>query len=82
MNFTLHAEDRYNFNPGAHDITTGIPDSANGQFEVTGLAKQYTNYSTLQRTVGWTEIPSPEVGGVPAHRQRQPSDNRRVRNRL
>ncbi len=38
---TLHAEDRYNFNPRQHDIQTAIPDSAIGVFEVTGLAKQY-----------------------------------------
>lgn len=82
MRFTLHAEDRYNFNPDNADITTGIPDAANGQFEVTGLARQYTNYSTLQRTVGWTEIAAPTVSGIPSHRQRQPSDNRRVRNRM
>lgn len=31
MEMTVHADDRYNFNPGANDITTGIPDSANGR---------------------------------------------------
>lgn len=86
MQMTLHVEDRYNFNPGAHDIATGIPDSENGIFEITGLARQYMNYSTLTRKVEWT-------GGAGAHagvrinpadvgRQRQPSDNLRLRNRI
>ncbi len=54
MHMTLHAEDRYNFNPGAADIETGTPDAANGRFEKTGLAKQYTNYASLERDVRWT----------------------------
>lgn len=53
LDMTLHAEDRYNFNPGAKDITTGIPDSDNGIFEVTGLAKQYTQTATLRRIIEW-----------------------------
>jgi hypothetical protein len=83
MTLTLHAEDRYNFNPGAKDIATGIPDSDNGVFEITGLAKQYMNYSTLQRQVEWSGISTPALI-VPSTvgRQRQPSDNLRVRNRL
>jgi hypothetical protein len=53
ISYTLHAEDRYNFNPGQKDIATGQPDSDNGRFEVTGLAKQYMNYGTSQRDVSW-----------------------------
>lgn len=49
----LHAEDRYNFNPGATDIATGIPDSENGLFEITGLAHQYTQFSTISRNCTW-----------------------------
>lgn len=79
---TLHAEDRYNFNPGAADIATGIPDSDNGVFEVTGLAKQYTNYSTLVRTVSWTGHTQPAQISASPGRERQPADNRRARNRL
>jgi hypothetical protein len=52
---TIHVEDRYNFNPGSTDVATGIPDSANGRFEITGLAKQYTNYATIARHVKWDE---------------------------
>jgi hypothetical protein len=55
MRMSLHAEDRYNFNPGAKDIATGIPDSENGVFEVTGLARQYMNYAVLIRQIEWQE---------------------------
>lgn len=55
MDMTLHAEDRYNFNPGQQDINTGTPDAANGRFEQTGLGHQYTNYGTLQRHVTWNQ---------------------------
>ncbi|HMC67466.1 MAG TPA: hypothetical protein VKI65_21200, partial [Gemmataceae bacterium] len=54
MVWTIHAEDRYNFNPGAKDIATGTPDSENGIFEITGLAKQYMNYATLIRDEWWS----------------------------
>lgn len=55
MNYTLHAEDRYNFNPGQADIATGVPDATRGKLEQTGLAHQYTQYSTLNRNVTWTQ---------------------------
>ena len=55
MKMTLHAEDRYNFNPGAHDIATGVPDATRGKLEQTGLAHQYMNYATLDRDVTWTQ---------------------------
>ena len=84
MTITLHAEDRYNFNPGAADIATGIPDSDNGVFEVTGLAHQYTNYSEVKRTVTWKEgeAKNPIITDSDTSRNRSPSDNRRLRNRL
>jgi hypothetical protein len=84
LKFTLHMEDMYNFNPGAKDIKTGIPDSDNGIFEVTGLAKQYMNVATLTRHVAWKGAPAKafEVSAAPILRQRQPDDNRRARNRL
>ncbi|NTX07444.1 hypothetical protein HUA74_05790 [Myxococcus sp. CA051A] len=53
MDMTVHAEDRYNFNPNQKDIATGIPDSDNGRFEQTGLAHQYTQTGTVQRKVTW-----------------------------
>ncbi len=53
LDMVLHAEDRFNFNPGQSDIATGIPDSDNGTFELTGLAKQFTQTSELRRIVEW-----------------------------
>jgi hypothetical protein len=84
MSMTLHAEDRYNFNPGAQDIKTGIPDAANGVFEVTGLARQYMNYATLTRMVRWSgeTVNPPVVSRISARRDRRPDDNRRARNRI
>lgn len=56
MDYTLHAEDRYNFNPGQADIATGEPDENRGEtLELTGLAHQYTQYATVEREVTWTE---------------------------
>ena len=84
MEMTLHAEDRYNFNPGQRDIATGIPDSDNGRFEITGLAHQYMHYATLKRTVRWRsgQIAGGVTSGQPTDRQRKPDDNRRARNRV
>lgn len=55
MDYTLHAEDRYNFNPGQHDIATGVPDATRGKLEQTGLGHQYMQYGTLEREVTWTQ---------------------------
>ncbi|TFW18574.1 hypothetical protein [Duganella callida] len=81
---TIHMEDRYNFNPGMQDVATGIPDSANGRFEITGLAKQYTNYATVTRHVSWAEGSwnKRTVTGAPTDRQRKPQDSRRLRNKI
>jgi len=81
---TLHAEDRYNFNPGAADIATGMPDSDNGRFEVTGLAHQYDNFSTLTRLLEWHGFDLGVSLAARPHttRLRQACDNRRMRNRL
>ncbi|WP_417506345.1 hypothetical protein [Marinomonas gallaica] len=53
LDMTLNAEDRYNFNPGQKDIATNIPDNENGIFEITGLAQQYDQFSTLKRRISW-----------------------------
>lgn len=83
MNETLHAEDRYNFNPGSADISTGIFDKENGVFEQTGLAHQYMNYATLERHVSWDK--GSLQNGVSTRpdpsRDREPQGNRRARNR-
>ena len=83
MDMKLHAEDRYNFNPGAQDIATGTPDAENGRFEQTGLAKQYMNYATLDRKVSWSQgnVNDATSTKVDTSRQRQPDNNRRARNR-
>jgi hypothetical protein len=80
----LHAEDRYNFNPGDADIATGIEDSENGRFERTGLAHQYTSYASLQRYLKWTGFDlGVELSVRPnTTRIRQPANNRRLRNRV
>lgn len=84
LDFVLHAEDRYNFNPGQSDITTGIPDSDNGIFEMTGLAHQYDQFATLKRMIVWKgdKLGVISSSGQSMLRQRQPVENRRVRNRL
>jgi hypothetical protein len=53
LHMTIHAEDRYNFNPGQKDIATKIPDEENGIFEITGLAKQYTQYGEYYHMESW-----------------------------
>lgn len=55
MRMTLHAEDRYNFNPKQADIETGAPDALRGRLEQVGLAHQYMHYSTLERDVSWAQ---------------------------
>lgn len=83
LEMVLHAEDRYNFNPGQQDIATGIADSANGRFEITGLGHQFTQTSTLRRAVAWSgySLGVASAGGSDS-RERQPQNNRQVRNRI
>lgn len=64
IEMTIHAEDMYNFNPGAADIATGTPDASNGRFEVTGLGHEYLNQGTYARSfdVTTTMAPAPAPG--------------------
>lgn len=82
----VHMEDRYNFNPGANDIATGIPDADNGRFEITGLAHQYTNRGQIHRVIKWVEGEGKPVEGTTNKDEdvstRRPQDNRRLRNRI
>ncbi|WP_155288342.1 hypothetical protein [Ralstonia solanacearum] len=82
----IHMEDRYNFNPGAHDIATGAPDADNGIFEITGLAHQYTNRGHISRTLTWIEGEGRNLDAKTNKSDeisdRRPQDNRRIRNRL
>lgn len=82
MVMTLHGEDKYNFNPGNIDIATGTPDDPNAELEAAGLARSFMHYSTLQRTVRWTNAGPPEMLPTNQNRVRQPQDNFRVRNRV
>jgi hypothetical protein len=81
---SANAEDRYNFNPGAQDMATGIPDSDNGVFELTGLGKQFDSYASLRRILPWKGFYLGVGLSATPHttRLRQPQDNRRVRNRV
>lgn len=59
MAVVLHAEDRYNFNPGQATIDTifgiRVPDAVHGYlFEKTKYATPYTHFATLKRTVCWS----------------------------
>ncbi len=51
VKLTIHAEDMYNFNPGAADLATGTPDSANGRFEITGLGQEFKSTAKMTRDV-------------------------------
>lgn len=82
MTMTLHGVDKYNFNPGSIDIATGTPDDPNAELEAAGLANSFMNYSTLQRTVRWSDTGSPVTLQTDASRVRQPQSNYRLRNRL
>lgn len=84
IEFTIHMEDMYNFNPGAADIATGIPDSDNGRFEITGLGHEYLNRATLTNTTSVeagleaaTARPALDGDALPAgDRTRQPDGSR------
>lgn len=51
INLTVHELDRYNFNSGMNDITTGTPDDVNGRFEKGGLAKSFYTRGSINRTI-------------------------------
>jgi RHS repeat-associated protein len=53
MTITIHEKDRYNFNRGAHDIATGLPDDANGRFAVLGWAKSFITNGKVVKKVTW-----------------------------
>ena len=74
IDLTIHAEDMYNFNPGAHDIATGIPDSDNGRFEITRLGKEFLSKGEEYRTIVFTEpiTPVPDTRLTPSDQQVSP----------
>ena len=80
---TLHAEDLYNFNPGAQDVGTSIPDALNGPLEESCLGQDYLNVSTLVRVLRWEEADYSWVDNAKRDSpDRAPNDNRRLRNRM
>lgn len=50
---TVHADDTYDFNPGATDIATAAPDDENGRFEELGWARPFETSGNVPRTVTW-----------------------------
>lgn len=48
VNTTVHEWDRYNFNNGEYDITTGEPDDVNGRFEALGWAHSFDTYGSVK----------------------------------
>ncbi|WP_437722424.1 eCIS core domain-containing protein [Sorangium sp. So ce861] len=87
VEMTIHAEDMYNFNPGAADIATGAPDSANGRFEITGLGHEYLNRGTFTHSFQFTAtmdpVDSPAHSASPSDpgrstRSGRPADRRRA----
>lgn len=74
MDFRLHAEDQYNFNPGAKDIASGLPDDENGRFVVLGLAHGYLHKSMIKRNFSWKgfELGVASMGIQFQRRQAQP----------
>lgn len=88
LELTIHIEDMYNFNPGATDIATGLPDGMNGTFEITRLAHQYLNWDEITRTVSWrgnaVDSYTHSMGDTISswRRVRGPQDARRARDRL
>jgi hypothetical protein len=68
IKMTLHAEDRYNFNPDNFDIASGTPDAENGQLELSGLGKEFTRTATLKRTLKFT------LPNGPVDLQKRPAD--------
>ena len=71
LDMTLHAEDRYNFNPGQKDIATGIPDSDNGIFEITGLGNQFDQTAESRRIIKWKRGSLAKSGSASVNRPRR-----------
>lgn len=80
MEITYHAEDRYNFNPGASDIATGALDRDNGRFEVLGWAHPFMSYGETTRTVTWVEgdISNPQISQSLSERVSEYSNDARL----
>ncbi|MET0593144.1 MAG: hypothetical protein ABW133_10615 [Polyangiaceae bacterium] len=51
IDFAIHGEDMYNFDPKKEDIATGTPDEANGRFQESGLANEFLTTGTATRKI-------------------------------
>jgi len=69
MRIRVTAYDRYNFNPGAKAVQTGLSDDENGRFAVLGWAKGFNTSGTIERTVTWT-VGSPSGGVISGGKNR------------
>jgi hypothetical protein len=71
IDLILRSEDRYNFNPDAKDIATGIADAENGVFELTGLGKEFDRTSILKRRIEFSasKDPVPDLRKPPGDRR-------------
>jgi hypothetical protein len=80
---TIHAEDRYNFNPNQVDVHSSIPDRWNGVLETSGLGHQYDNVGTARRQISWQKDDSSPTrfGGSPVSPSEKPKDSIRLRNK-
>ena len=52
-NITVNMLDYYDFNTGAADVFTGLPDIANGRFVELGWAKGFITKESFKKTVRW-----------------------------
>ncbi|MFZ2238801.1 MAG: hypothetical protein WAV90_04575 [Gordonia amarae] len=83
MDITVEAADRYNFNRGAADVTSGKPDNENGRFVELGWAKPFDSYGSITKTVSW-EVGHPPTPGTTldvGSPQRDPGGEDRADNR-
>lgn len=66
MKTTIHEIDRYNFNAGSADITTGAKDDENGRFERLGWAHSFTTKGSMDMDVQWKPSEATKKPSVPS----------------
>jgi len=72
VDMIVRIEDRFNFNPLAHDAATGIADAENGRFEITGLGKEFDSSAIFKRRLTF------EAGLDPVPDTRKPPEGKQV----
>lgn len=58
-NLTIHAADKYNFNPNNKDVKTKIKDEENGAFELCGFGHQFLVNGIISRVWSWEKGSNP-----------------------